>query len=101
MYDYFKQNCATAHTASFSMAAIQDIRSKQITVHRLLPSRHADLNSCDYNSKTDCQHFKTKRSIMCWEIFTMGVRPALKLQVSTSRLFYKVRSVELKGYNGH
>jgi len=84
MCDYFMQNCAIAHTASFSM----DVFSKQLTVHRLLPSRHPDLNSCDYNSKRDCQHFKTKCSTMCWEILTVGVRPAQKLQVSTSRLFY-------------
>lgn len=86
------QNCAIAHTASFSMAAIQDVFSKQLTVHRLLPSRHPDLNSCDYSSKRDCQHFKTKCSTMFWEILTVGVRPAQNLQVSTSRLFHKVVS---------
>jgi len=79
MCDYFMQNCAIAHTASSSMAAIQVVLSKQLTVHKLLPSRHPDLNSCDYNSKRDCQHFKTKCSIMCWEIMTMGVRPAQNL----------------------
>jgi len=75
------QNCAIAHTASFSMAAIQDVFSKRLTVHRLLLSRYPDLNSCDYNSIRDCQHFKTKCSIMCWEKLAVGVRPAQNMQV--------------------
>jgi hypothetical protein len=48
MYDYFMQDSAMAHTANFSVSALEEVFGRQFSHFSLWPYRSPDFDLCDY-----------------------------------------------------
>jgi hypothetical protein len=47
-HDYFMQDGATAHTATYSINVLNEVFDNRLISHRLWPARSPDLNPCDF-----------------------------------------------------
>jgi hypothetical protein len=47
-YGYFKQDGATAHTATYSINVLNEVFEDRLISRGLLPARSADFNPCDF-----------------------------------------------------
>jgi hypothetical protein len=45
---YFMQDGATAHTATYSLNALNEVFEDRQMSHRLWPARSPDINPCDF-----------------------------------------------------
>jgi hypothetical protein len=47
-YGYFMQDCATAHTATYSINVLNEVSENRLISCGLWPARSPDLNPCDF-----------------------------------------------------
>jgi hypothetical protein len=57
-YGYFMQNCATTHSATFSIYVLNKVFADKLTNHRICPARCPDFKTYDFytwvNLKAEC-----------------------------------------------